>query len=338
MINAVDLFCGAGGLSHGLVRAGIKVLAGVDCDPTCRHPFEANNDADFIERDIRQLRANDISNLFPKRGLKLLAGCAPCQPFSRYTQGRHPDRDPKWGLLEEFARLVREIRPELVTMENVATLPRHKVFASFNEMLERLGYFVTHSTISCADYGLPQTRDRLVLVASRLGEIRLPLPNAKRRTVRETIGHLPAIKHGESHPRDRLHKAASLSELNLRRIVASKPGGTWRDWPKGLRAKCHTRETGKTYSSVYGRMTWDAPAPTMTTQCHGYGNGRFGHPEQDRAISLREAALFQSFPRDYEFVAKGEVVEFSTVGRLIGNAVPPLIGELVGNLLKEQHA
>lgn len=337
MINAVDLFCGAGGLTHGLARAGIKVRAGIDCDTACRHPFEFNNGATFIERDIRRLSAADMSSLFPKRGLKLLAGCAPCQPFSRYTQGRDPNQDPKWGLLQEFARIVGQVRPEFVTMENVATLTRHNIFSSFQKTLEKLGYFVDHAVLHCADYGLPQTRDRLVLVASRLGSIYLPPPNHIRMTVRDAISHLPAIQCGETHSSDRLHKSASLSPLNLKRISLSKPGGTWRDWPKKLRAKCHLKDSGKSYPSVYGRMTWDSPSPTMTTQCHGYGNGRFGHPEQNRAISLREAALLQSFPLDYEFVPKNAPAEFTSVGRLIGNAVPPLIGELVGKLLMEQH-
>jgi DNA (cytosine-5)-methyltransferase 1 len=147
--------------------------------------------------------------------------------------------------------------------------------------------------------------------------------------VRQAISHLPALEAGASDPKDALHVACSLSDLNLRRIKASKPGGTWRDWDDELIAQCHRKNTGLTYPSVYGRMEWDAPAPTITTQCFGFGNGRFGHPEQHRAISLREAAILQTFPDDYRFLAPHERVSFSRLGRLIGNAVPVRIGEAV---------
>jgi DNA (cytosine-5)-methyltransferase 1 len=150
-------------------------------------------------------------------------------------------------------------------------------------------------------------------------------------TVKNAIAHLPPIKAGESHPLDPLHTASALSELNMRRIKAAKPGGTWRDWPEELRAACHRRPTGKTYPGVYARMTWDDPAPTMTTQCFGFGNGRFGHPDQDRAISLREAAILQSFPQDYRFLADGEEPYMKEVGRWIGNAVPVELGRAIGN-------
>ncbi|MEH1955437.1 DNA cytosine methyltransferase [Nostoc sp.] len=134
---------------------------------------------------------------------------------------------------------------------------------------------------------------------------------------------------GQASKTDRLHQCSKLSPLNLQRIRASKPGGTWRDWSKDLIAKCHTKTSGKNYSGVYGRMEWDQPSPTITTQCFGFGNGRFGHPEQDRAISLREAALLQTFPADYEFVATDEPVVFAHVGRLIGNAVPVKLGKVI---------
>jgi DNA (cytosine-5)-methyltransferase 1 len=148
-------------------------------------------------------------------------------------------------------------------------------------------------------------------------------------TVRRTIGRLPRLSAGQADERDPLHVACRLSELNLLRIKASKPGGTWRDWKPSLRAACHRRQTGDTYPSVYGRMEWDEPAPTITTQCFGYGNGRLGHPQQHRAITLREAAMLQTFPRKYDFVPKGQRVRFSQLGRLIGNAVPVRLGEII---------
>jgi DNA (cytosine-5)-methyltransferase 1 len=151
--------------------------------------------------------------------------------------------------------------------------------------------------------------------------------------VRGAIADLPPLHAGEKDAIDPLHAACSLSRTNLARIRASQPGGTWRDWPIKLLAGCHKRSSGATYPSVYGRMEWDKPAPTITTLCYGYGNGRFGHPDQDRAISLREAATLQTFPRNYRFEPDGQRIRFSVVGRLIGNAVPVRLGEVIGQSL-----
>jgi DNA (cytosine-5)-methyltransferase 1 len=155
-------------------------------------------------------------------------------------------------------------------------------------------------------------------------------------TVRKAIGRLKEITAGGAPPsRDPLHRACNLSTLNLRRIRATPAGGGWQDWPRSLQLDCHRRSSGKTFPSVYGRMEWDALAPTLTTQCYGLGNGRFGHPTQDRAISLREAALLQTFPRDYRFVSPEDDVTFKHVGRHIGNAVPVRIGEAIARSIKE---
>jgi len=168
--------------------------------------------------------------------------------------------------------------------------------------------------------------------------VELKLTGSGYRSVREAIGALPPLAAGATSRSDPLHTASALSPKNLRRIKASQPGGTWRDWPIELRADCHRRQTGKTYPGVYARMEWDKPAPTMTTQCFGYGNGRFGHPEQDRAISLREAAILQSFPMDYAFLPPGEQAAMKEVGRWIGNAVPVKLAEAVGRcILRASH-
>ena len=273
--------------------------------------------------------------MFGDSKLRLLAGCAPCQPFSTYSRkGRRVRNDTKWGLVSDFGRLVKETQPDFVTMENVPQILDHQVFKNFLEDLQ--GYEIWYRVVECVDYGVPQTRRRLVLIASRLNKIELLPPNSSERhnaTVRQAISHLPALAAGYSDPNDPLHTASSLSELNLRRIRASEPGGTWRDWDESLLAQCHRRQSGQTYPSVYGRMEWDAPSPTITTQCFGYGNGRFGHPEQDRAISLREAAILQTFPDTYCFFDLGEQVSFAKLGRLIGNAVPVRIGEIVAQSL-----
>lgn len=336
-ISCVDLFCGLGGLTHGLIKGGIQVVAGIDVDPQCRFPYESNNATVFVEQDIGEMSGAELAKMFGDGKLRLLAGCAPCQPFSTYSRkGRRVRKDTKWGLVSDFGRLIQEIQPDFVTMENVPQLIDHPVFEDFLQALE--GYSIWWSVVDCTLYGVPQTRKRLVLIASRFGSIELLPPNLFKQcyaTVREAISHLPLLEAGCSDPNDPLHTASSLSDLNLQRIRASKPGGTWRDWDKSLLAQCHRKESGQTYSSVYGRMEWDAPAPTITTQCFGFGNGRFGHPEQDRAISLREAAILQTFPDDYRFLAPGKRVRFNILGRLIGNAVPVRIGEVVAKSLIE---
>lgn len=333
-IAVVDLFCGAGGLAYGLKQAGLHVAAGVDLDPSCRFPLETNTGATFVCRDVSAVTAEDVIGWFGEASIRVLAGCAPCQPFSTYSQSRKSE-DSRWTLLREFQRLAVAIRPEIVTMENVPGLANQSIWKEFVAALEAEGYTVTWREVLCTEFGVPQNRRRLVLLASQLGKIELTGPETKDlRTVKQVIGELPAIAAGGAHPDDRLHTASSLSPINLRRIRASKPGGTWRDWPKSLRAKCHVRKTGKTYPAVYGRMEWNKPAPTMTTQCYGFGNGRFGHPEQDRAISLREAALLQSFPPDYQFLDADDEVTFNRLGTLIGNAVPPKLGEAIGHSIR----
>jgi DNA (cytosine-5)-methyltransferase 1 len=334
-LACIDLFCGAGGLTHGFVLEGLPVLAGIDMDPACRFPYEANNQARFIERDLNNVAGDELLALFGDADIKVLAGCAPCQPFSTYAQRYSPDGNGKWGLLYQFARLVEAAAPDIITMENVPSVTKHTVFHDFIETLKRLHFCVWHSVVDSSLYGVPQSRRRLVLLASKLGEIKIiPPTHAKPKTVREAIGQQRPLQAGELSPNDRLHAASALSDKNLQRIRASKPGGSWRDWPQQLVADCHQSESGRTYPSVYGRMEWDKPAPTMTTQCYGFGNGRFGHPEQDRALSLREAAILQGFPRDYLFIPDTGVVSFKVLGRLIGNAVPVDLGRAIARSIQ----
>ena len=334
LIAAVDLFCGAGGLTHGLKQAGVNVRLGVDLDPACRFPMEINNEIDFLESDIAKLMPSDVLPAFEDSEITLLAGCAPCQPFSSYSQSaRRSAPHEDWELLSSFSKIILEVRPTLVTMENVPPLRKQRIFDDFVAALRSASYCVDVAVVDGRRIGLPQRRQRLVLVASLLGPIAIPEAIKPIATVRDAISGLPLIEAGTSDPDDPLHASASLSELNLARIRHSKPGGTWRDWPEELIAACHTRKSGATYPSVYGRMEWDLPAPTVTTQCYGFGNGRFGHPEQDRAISLREAAVLQSFPSDYAFIPDDAVVNFNALGRMIGNAVPVLLGKFIGEIL-----
>lgn len=331
-IRAVDLFCGVGGLTKGLENAGIDVRLGIDVDPACEYPYSENNKAKFLEKSVEDVESRDIDKAFRKGCIRLLAGCAPCQTFSTYNQ-KATAEDKRWWLLRQFSRLVLETKPELVTMENVPRLRTQAVFREFVDTLHGAGYHVTHEVVNCEEYGVPQHRQRLVLLASRLGPIAILTPGefgAPRKTVQDAIGELPPLAAGATDPSDPMHRASILSETNKKRIEASRPGGTWRDWQKELMAECHKRQSGKTYPSVYGRMSWDEAAPTITTQFFGFGNGRFGHPEQNRAISLREGAILQSFPKDYLFAPPEDPIYIKTVGRLIGNAVPPVLGEVIG--------
>ncbi|MBO1046269.1 MAG: DNA cytosine methyltransferase [Dolichospermum sp. DEX182a] len=336
-IATVDLFCGAGGLTHGFEQAGLPVKVGYDIDPACRFPYEHNNKAKFILQDIENLSGSDLAEHFSGSSIKILVGCAPCQPFSNYSR-RYNDKKSKWKLLQDFVRLVKESEPDIISMENVLQLKYHSVFQEFIENLESLKYDIEPYEVNCLNYGIPQSRRRLVLLASKFGKINLISQTHNKgryETVRKTIEHLEPLAAGEKSKTDKLHICSKLSNLNLKRIQASKPGGTWRDWPPELIAKCHTKKSGKSYPSVYGRMEWDKPSPTITTQCFGFGNGRFGHPEQHRAITLREAALLQTFPENYQFIAPNEDLAVIPIGRLIGNAVPVKLGEVIGRSILE---
>jgi len=335
-ISAIDLFCGVGGLTRGLIDEGINVVAGVDIDEACKYPYEKNNGTIFLKKDVEILKRTTLSTRYPRGHFRVLVGCAPCQPFSKYTQGQNTREDAKWFLLRAFARLVEQTKPDVVSMENVPELEKHSIFTEFVSALKKLEYHVSYSIVFCPDYGVPQHRSRLVLFASKLGPIEIVAPTHKTesyRTVKDAIGHLPRLRSGKINEDDPLHRCSSLSLLNLERIRVSQPGGTWRDWPRELVAKCHKEKTGKTYPSVYGRMEWNQPSPTITTQFFGFGNGRFGHPTQSRAISLREGAILQSFPEDYVFVKPGGEYAMKTIGKLIGNAVPVRLGRAVGRTI-----
>jgi len=335
--SVVDLFCGAGGLSHGFLLEDFPIACGIDVDERCRYPFETNNRAPFIRWDVSSLDPAAVTAEFTPGSPRILVGCAPCQPFSRYSQGRD---DPKWQLLQDFARIIVAVGPDVVSMENVPRLLHFRggeVFDTFVAALRKADYHVSWSEVFCPDYGVPQQRTRLVLLASRLGPLRIepPTHEGAHRTVAQAIGDLPAIAAGETHCDDRLHVASGLSSRNLERMTAAVPGGTWRDWADDLVVECHRKESGRGYSSVYGRMRADEPAPTITTQFYGFGSGRVGHPDQHRALSLREGAILQSFPPDYAFVPVGAKVQIKTLGRLIGNAVPVLLARAVARSIRK---
>ncbi|MCA2389325.1 MULTISPECIES: DNA cytosine methyltransferase [Lactococcus] len=335
-INALDLFCGVGGLTYGVQQAGINVVAGFDFEKSCQFAYEKNNDAKFVHKNIKELSDDELISYYPKdTDIKVLIGCAPCQPFSAYSHRykESSSRQDKMDLLDYFGKQITLVKPDIVSMENVPQLAKEKIFERFLLLLKKEGYKVVWKIAYAPAYGIPQNRKRLLLLASKLGEIEfeeeLSIENYP--TVRQAISKLPKINAGETDPKDPLHKARKLSDLNLKRIKSSKPGGTWRDWDEALLPNCYKKKSGQSFSAVYGRLDWDKPSSTITTQFPGYGNGRFGHPEQDRALSLREGAILQSFPNGYQFIENEDKYVINKIAMQIGNAVPPKLGEVVGN-------
>lgn len=337
-IEAIDLFCGIGGLTYGLRDASIDVLAGLDFDKTCADAYVKNNKSKFINADVSKYDFSEMEDLFSKDSVRVLVGCAPCQPFSSHTfksKKKTGEVDLRWNLIDYFVKAVDVLRPDVISMENVRGLTKQDVFKNFVLNLESRGYKVRYEVVYCPKYGIPQNRSRMVLLGSKLGDISIPKPTHTKGeyvTVDEAIGSLPRLASGMADKVDVLHKAKGLEKLNIKRIKQSKPGGTWRDWDKSLLPKCYLKDSGASYASVYGRMKWDDVSPTITTQFFNYGSGRFGHPSQDRALSLREGALLQTFPAHYDF---GSATSMSRIGRHIGNAVPPKLGEHIGKSIVE---
>ena len=314
----------------------MEVGFALDHDPDAGASFKANfPEAQFERTDIRKVDIEAVQSRMHQSNPVLFSGCAPCQPYTRQKTTRpRLDLDERVPLLDCFANLVEKCLPDLVFVENVPGLQKlnacSQPFGAFVKRLEGAGYKLDYRPIKLAGYGIPQTRCRLILMGSRLGRVRLPdethgpgTANEQYVTVRDRIAHLPPIQAGEEHDDVPNHKAANLSARNLERIKATPEGGGNRDWPINLMLKCHRGFSG--YSDVYGRMSWDAPASGLTTRCISYSNGRFGHPEQHRAISVREAACLQTFPEDYTF--KGSM---ASMARQIGNAVPVRLARLVG--------
>jgi DNA (cytosine-5)-methyltransferase 1 len=342
-MRAIDFFCGAGGLTRGLLDAGILVVAGFDIDERCRETYERNNrPARFYEAGISRIDTARLWKLLGTRRTSdlLLAGCAPCQPFSQHKNGNKTGTgqsawkaDPDSKLLGAFARLVEAVEPGQVLIENVPGLTRVRGFSTYRRfvrMLVTLGYGICEGVLDAKDFGVPQTRRRYVLVGIRGKSATLPGPAfgpglANYSTVRDAISHFPPIQAGERHPFVPNHEAAVVSEINLKRLSHTPhDGGDRRAWPPELVLDCHKGDHDG-HTDVYGRMCWDRPAPTLTGKCHSISNGRYGHPSQDRAISLREAASLQTFPDSYIFYGPKQ-----HIARMIGNAVPVRLGEALG--------
>ena len=331
-IACIDLFCGAGGLTRGLLDAGIHVVRGVDTDGTARETYERNNQgAEFMQADIRTVTPSDIMDSVDRGGGLLLAGCAPCQPFSRHAP--KGTADERRSLIECVGSLVEHILPDFVLVENVPGFRDGNQYrTAFLRMLDDNGYRVDDDVVDAKDYGVPQTRMRYVLLASRRGPISIPKGSGMRSTVRDAISKFPTIEAGRQDPGVSNHAAPSLSERLLERLrLTPLDGGSRRHTPRRLWTGCHLNHTGHT--DTYGRMRWDAPAPTLTCRCTSLSNGRFGHPEQHRAISVREAAAIQSFENDYVFYS-----HMSRNAAHIGNAVPPRLAKALGDAIVRHAA
>lgn len=338
-IHVYDFFCGCGGTSAGFRAAGLEIRVGIDLDPDAQRTFEENfPEAIFLRRDIHSLPVEVLNHFIVRAAdtVTLFCCCAPCQPFSR--QNKNPEnRAAEAGLLYEFANFVEFCLPDLIFLENVPGIQNVDAtigpFGNFVSFLKYLGYSVTFDVIESKNYGVPQQRKRLILVASRLGPISLPqhthgpgTAHPSYSTVWEWISHFPPIAAGELHPAVPNHRAAQLSELNLTRIRATPVGGGRLDWPEELMLDCHLGEYAG-HTDVYGRMHRNRPASGLTTRCISLSNGRFGHPEQDRAISVREAASIQTFKDDFVFFGS-----LNSMARQIGNAVPVTLAQTFGEM------
>ena len=333
LIKAIDFCCGAGGLTRGLLDAGIAVVAGVDNDERLRDTYERNNEPSiFVGEDLEK---TDIEKLRKRVGIEdtdtvLYAACTPCQPFS--SLNRTKADDARKSLLLEFAEIVEQSPPDFVIVENVPGLNNaigSDIHRRFAETLESLDFHTDQDLLDAKHFGVPQTRKRFILIASRHGVPRLPVPTTADNppTVREYIENYPRLKDGEKSGEYPNHAARDLPDHH-KRIVEAVPldGGSRRDVEdKSILLKCH-RERPDAHKDVFGRIAWDAPGPTLTCRCTDVYCGRFIHPEQHRGLSLREAAALQTFKDDYEFCGKS----FFENARQIGNAVPVSLARELG--------
>ena len=337
-LKAVDFFCSVGGVTCGFRQAGIDVLGGIDIDESCKETYEKNNHAKFLQADISNLSKKEVGKFFGIRRNQrelIFVGCSPCQYYSNIKTDKRKSQNSRL-LLEDFQEFVEYFRPGYVFIENVPGLDKNpeSPLGKFKTFLTNNNYAFANDVLNAKYFGVPQNRRRYVLLATRLRKkIELPKPDKTNVvTVRKAIGdesRFPSIKAGHQDDSQFKHSAASLSKKNLQRIINTDcNGGDRRSWPKKLQLECYRNHTG--HYDVYGRMYWDKPSPAITTRFISYSNGRYGHPEQNRAISLREGAVLQSFPIDYDFYSTSQ----GTIAKMIGNAVPPELAKRIAITIK----
>ena len=334
--TAIDLFSGAGGLSQGLKQAGFNVVGAVESVPTYAESYQMNHPK-------TNLKLSDITKIDPvaymdELGLKvgeldLLAGCPPCQGYSTIgTRNRGQQNDPRNELVYEVLRFALAFQPKTIMMENVPALANDPRLSSLREQLEQLGYKIDVKVLRMTHYGVPQARRRMIMLGSRLGDVevaKVEIDSENMRTVRDAISILPPAGTSSDllHVSDESRRSDKVKKLIS---LVPKNGGSRMDLPEEYQLECHKRTTG--FRDVYGRMSWDQPSPTITGGCNNPSKGRFLHPEENRVITLREAALLQTFPSDYKFSFKSGK---SSIAMMIGNALPPAFIEYhARNLMK----
>ncbi len=348
-LKAVDFFCGGGGMSLGMRKAGIEIVAGIDNDLLCKETYKENHpDTLFIDSDIKNFKAKELANecgVIRSDDSMIFIGCSPCQYWSVITgrkdserkRGAHKSRN----LLYDFLRFVEYYRPGFVVVENVRGIERHPKESGLADLLcflDDSGYRHEEGVLSTNDFGVPQTRKRFILIASRvLDFVSLPKSGKNQPTVFDFIGgkrRLPRIKAGECDHRDKLHRSPALSKTNIKRLKLTPEGGLRKYWHRrdDLQIDAYRDKSAEFFRENYGRMAWDKPAPTITTKFFAISCGRFGHPEDNRAISLREGAILQTFPKGYKF----KTSDFANTAKLIGNAVPPRFAQKIGRSIVEQ--
>ena len=346
-LKAVDFFCSGGGMSYGMQEAGIEILAGIDFDENCKSTYEANiTGAEFIHADVFNLKEQELEDrlsLQKNDDNLVMIGCSPCQFWSIINTTKEKSIQSK-NLLIEFHRFVAYFNPGYVIVENVPGVLRKKEESGLNEFinwLETKGYVVHFKVHEVSNYGVPQHRKRFTLIANRIThmEIEPIVVIGKKVTVRDVLGiknGFPKVSQGHKDETDFLHTVAGLNALNLERLsLTHHDGGTRMSYvnDKRLAPPCHYGKIDG-FKDIYGRMWWDKPSPTITTKFFSFSNGRFAHPEEDRALSIREGATLQSFPLTYLF--RGTSV--ASIARMIGNAVPPKYATAIGKAIIQNHS
>lgn len=318
--KAIDLFAGCGGLSEGMRRSGFDVMVAIEIDENAASTYKMNHpDTEVLQRDIREVEGKEVQELLGNGKLQLLAGCPPCQGFSgvRKLHRQHSIRDRRNRLVMEYLRFVEELKPLTIMMENVPGVVNYYLFRTMVKKLKELGYAVKFEVVNVKDYGVPQRRRRLILVGSLLGHIDIAKPTNEMVTVRETIGSMETI----DKTNDPLHKIIIKHTERINKMIQMTPknGGGRKDLPEEYRLKCHSKENVG-FNDIYGRLRWDDYANTITGGCLNPSKGRFLHPEEDRVITPREAALIQTFPLNYKFPIE---VGKTSLASMIGEALPP---------------
>lgn len=346
-LKAIDFFCSGGGMSFGLQQAGVDILAGIDFDPECKDTYEANiKGAKYILADVEKLKEDELSKkveIKKNDDSLIMVGCSPCQYWTIIRTNKNKSQKSK-NLLHEFHRFVKYYNPGYVVVENVpGILNKHKESGldKFVTDLEKQGYAVHYEVVNLNKYGVPETRKRFSLIANRVTNQNIfPKPNNSCPNVEDFIGKnngFAKVSAGHKDSTDFMHTVAGLSKKNIERLkLTPKNGGTRKVWADtNLQINAYKKKNSNvSFSDTYGRMSWNKPAPTITTKFFSISNGRFVHPEENRAISIREGATLQTFPKTYKFIGNS----VASIARMIGNAVPPIYAKQIGHTIIKNHA